>query len=100
MGEFLRFWLSLWFVSLGTELNEGASFGVKTRDVTIDDGLPDDAEGGLGTKVVFVVKLMHHLHDVVGGKARVLDMGHLVAVAVFHLLVGYKTILCRQVKRL
>jgi hypothetical protein len=51
-------------------------------------GFPDDAEGGLGAEVVFVVELVHHLHDVLGGEAGVLDVGHLVAAAVFHLFVG------------
>jgi hypothetical protein len=83
---------------VGTELHEGASFAVKTRDVTIDDGLPDDAEHRLRTKVVFVVKLMDHLHDVVGRKARVLYVRHLVAVAVFHLLIGNEAILFDESK--
>jgi hypothetical protein len=83
---------------LGAELHEGASFAVKTPDVTIDGGLPDDAEDLFRTKVVFVVKLMHHLHNVVGRKARVLYVCHLVAVAIFHLLVGDETILLGEVE--
>jgi len=42
----------------------------------------------LGRKIVFVVKLVHHLHHVVDGQAGILDVGHLVAAAVFHALVG------------
>ena len=76
MAECLRLWLLCHFVALRTELHKRASFGVEAGDVTIDDRLPDDAEGGPGTKVVFVVELMHHLHDVVGRKARVLYMCH------------------------
>ena len=67
MAECLRLWLLCHFVALRTELHKRASFGVEAGDVTIDDRLPDDAEGGPGTKVVFVVELMHHLHDVLGG---------------------------------
>jgi hypothetical protein len=69
MAECLRLWLFCYFVTLGTELHKGASFGVEAGNVTIDDRFPDDAEGGLGTKVVFVVELVHHLHDVLGGQA-------------------------------
>src|ERR1700679_1278181 len=43
---------------------------------------------------------MHHLHDVVDGKAGVLYVGHLVTVAVFHLLVGDETILFYEVEEL
>ena len=85
---------------MGTELHEGASFGVKTRDVTIDDGFPDNAEDGSRTKVVFVIELMHHLHDVLGRKAWVLDVSHLVAVAVFHLFIGNEPILFDEVEEL
>ena len=75
-------------VALRAELHEGLGFDVEARHVAVDDGLPDDAEGGLGAEVVFVVELVHHLHDVLGGQAGVLDVGHLVAAAVFHLFVG------------
>ena len=100
MAEFLRLWLLCCLVALGTELHKGASFGVDAGDVTIDDRLPDDAEGRLGAKVVFVVKLMHHLHDVVGGKTGVLDVCHLVAVAVLHLLIRDETIFLDEVEKL
>jgi hypothetical protein len=96
----LRLWLLCYFVALRTELHERASFGVEAGDVTIDDRLPDDAEGGPGTKVVFVVELMHHLHDVVERKAGVLDVGHLVAAAVFHLLISDKTIFLDELEKL
>ena len=66
----------------------------------IDDGLPDDAEDRLRTKVVFVVKLMHHLHNVVGRKAWVLYVCHLVAVAIFHLFIGDESILFDEVEEL
>src|ERR1700721_1385436 len=82
MAECLRLRLLCHFVALRTELHKGASFGIEAGDVTIDDRLPDDAEGGPGTKVVFLVELMHHLHDVVDRKAGVLDVRHLVAAAV------------------
>jgi len=100
MAELLWSWLPCCFVALGTELHKGASFGVEAGNVTIDDGLPDDAEGGLRTEVVFVVKLVHHLHDVVDWKAGVLDVGHLVAVTVFHLLISDETILLDEVEKL
>ena len=51
-------------------------------------GLPDDAERGLGAEVVFVVEAVHHLHHVLGGQAGILDVRHLVAAVVRHLLVG------------
>jgi hypothetical protein len=100
MAECLRLRLLCHFVALRTELHKGASFGVEARNVTIDDRLPDDAEDGPGTKVVFVVKLMHHLHDVVDRKAGVLDVGHLVAAAVFHLLISDETIFLDEVEKL
>ena len=100
MAECLRLWLLCYFVALRTELHKRASFGVETGDVTIDDRLPDDAEGGPGTKVVFVVELVHHLHDVLGGQAGVLNVGHLVAAAVLHLLISDETIFLDEVEKL
>jgi hypothetical protein len=100
MSEFVRLRLPYCFVALGTELHEGTSFAVEARKVTINDGLPDDAKGGFRTEVVFIVKLMHHLHDVLDRKARVLDVSHLVAVAVLHFLVGDETILFDEVEEL
>ena len=96
----MRLWLLCYFVALRTELHKRASFGVEAGDVTIDDRPPDDAEGGPGTKVVFVVELMHHLHDIVDRKAGVLDVGHLVAAAVFHLLISDETIFLDEVEEL
>ena len=100
MAECLRLWLLCYFVALRTELHKRASFGVEAGNVTIDDRLPDNAEGGPGTKVVFVVELMHHLHDVVDRKAGVLDVRHLVAAAVFHLLISDETIFLDEVEKL
>ena len=100
MAECLRLWLLCYFVALRTELHKRASFGVEAGDVTIDDRLPDDAKGGLGTKVVFVVELVHHLHDVLRGQAGVLDVGHLVAAAVLHLLISDETIFLDEVEKL
>ena len=43
---------------------------------------------------------MHHLHDVLNGKAGVLDVGHLVAAIVRHGLVGDKALLLGVVEEL
>ena len=56
-------------VALAAELHEGLGFDVETGDVAVDDGLPDYAEGSLGTEVVFVVELVNHLHDVLSREA-------------------------------
>jgi hypothetical protein len=73
---------------LAAKLHEGTSFGVEACDITIDDGFPDDAEGGPGAEVVFVVERVHHLHDVFCSDAGIFDVSHLVASAILHLLVG------------
>src|SRR6266851_1689577 len=87
-------------VTLGTELHKGFGFDVEARDITVDNGLPDDAEGSLRAEIIFVVELVDHLHHVFGGEARVLDVGHLVAAAVFHLFVGDETVLLGEVVEL
>ena len=69
-------------VALGTKLHEGLGFSVEAGHIAVDDGLPDDAEGGLGAEIVLVVELVHHLHDVLDGQAGILDVGHLVAAIV------------------
>lgn len=85
------------FVALGAELHEGLGFDVKAGDVAVDDGLPDDAEGGLGAEVVFVVELVDHLHDVLDGEAGVLDVGHLVTAAILHVFVGDEAVFVGEV---
>ena len=61
---------------------------IEPGQIAIHDRLPDHAESGLGPEVVLVVEAVHHLHHVVGGQAGILDVRHLVAAAVLHLLVG------------
>ena len=39
-------------VALAAELHEGLGFGVETGNVAVDDGLPDDTEGGLGAETL------------------------------------------------
>jgi len=87
-------------VALSTELHERFGFHIEARDVAVDDGLPDDAGRGLGTEVVFVVELVHHLHHVLGGQAGVFDVCHLVTAAVFHVLVGDEVVLRGEVVEL
>src|ERR1700730_3433529 len=79
-------------VALGAELHEGLGFDVKAWDIAIYNGLPGDAEGSLGAEIIFVVELVHHLHDVLGGKTGVFDVGHLVTATVLHLFVGDEVI--------
>jgi hypothetical protein len=85
---------------VGTELHEGLGLGVEAGNVAVDDGLPDDTEGGFGAEEVFVVELLDHFQDVLGGQTGVLDVGHLMPGFVGHSLVGYEAILLRVVEEL
>ena len=76
------------FVALRAELHEGLCLDIEAGHVAIHDCLPHHAECSLGAEVILVVEVVHHLHDVVGGQAGILDVRHLVAAAVFHALVG------------
>src|ERR1700733_15127093 len=83
-----------------TELHEGTSFGVEACDVTIGDSFPDDAEGCLGAEVVFVVERVHHLHNILGSKAGIFDVSHLVAAAILHLLASDKASALDEIEEL
>src|SRR6185437_10491725 len=87
-------------VALRAELHEGSGFDVEAWNIAVDDGLPDHAGRGLGAEVVLVVEAMHLLHDVLGGQARVFDVRHLMAAAVFHLFVGDEVVALGEVVEL
>src|ERR1700733_2064929 len=61
-------------ITLGAEPHEAAGFGVKSANVVVDDGLPDNSQGGFGAEEVFVVELVDHFHDVLDRQPRVLDV--------------------------
>src|ERR1700691_5691353 len=80
------------FDTLGAEFHEGFGLGIEAASVALDDGLPDDSEGGFGAEKVFVVELLDHFHDVLYGQTGVFDVGYLMPGIVGHGSVGYEPV--------
>src|ERR1700677_1381347 len=87
-------------ISLRAEFHKGFGLGIEAANVVVDDGLPDNPEGGFGSEKVFVVKLLDHFHDVLDGQSGVLDVGHLMPGFVGHGFIGYEAVFLHVLEEL
>jgi hypothetical protein len=83
-------------IALSPKLQEGSCFSVETRNIAVNDGFPNDADGGFGTEEVFVIEFVDHFHDVLGGQPRILDMGNLMPSFVGHGSFGHESIFLNE----
>ena len=54
----------------------------------VEHRFSQDAEDGLGTEIILVVKTVDGFQKFIGGQAGILDLRHLVAAVIHHLCVG------------